>query len=86
MQNSILMVHVIFGVLFIFSVLVQDKGTGLSAAFGGSGGFYASQRGAAKVFHYVTLVLCLGFFLTALLYVMLEPSSAPVSVESVTAE
>jgi len=76
MQQTVLIIHVVIGLLFILAVLVQDKGTGLSAAFGGSGGFYASQRGAAKVIHYLSVIFCLIFFATALIYVVL-PSDAP---------
>lgn len=75
-MHPALIAHVVFGLLFIFAVLIQDKGTGLSAAFGGSGGFYASQRGAAKVMHYLSIVFCIGFFLSALLYVVI-PAPAP---------
>jgi len=74
MQNTVLIVHVIVGILFVLSVLVQDKGSGLSATFGGSGGFYASQRGAAKVIHYLSLAFCIVFFASALLYVVVPPS------------
>lgn len=74
MQNTVLIVHVVVGLLFVVSVLVQDKGSGLSATFGGSGGFYASQRGAAKVIHYFSLALSIVFFATALLYVV-SPAS-----------
>jgi protein translocase SecG subunit len=85
MQNTVLIVHVVIGLLFVLSVLVQDKGSGLSATFGGSGGFYASQRGAAKVIHYFSVIFCLVFFATALLYVVVE-EDAPVGPESSSIE
>ncbi|GEM_PF-1778888 len=67
MVSFFLWLHVAFGLLFIAAVLVQDKGTGLSATFGGSGGFYATQRGAAKVLHTLTVVFITVFLLSALL-------------------
>ncbi|MGE3279271.1 MAG: preprotein translocase subunit SecG, partial [Candidatus Altimarinota bacterium] len=69
-------------ILFILSVLVQDKGSGLSSTFGGSGGFYASQRGAAKVIHYLSLVFCFIFFATALVYVVLPDAGPETSLEA----
>ena len=72
MEQEVLIAHVVIGVLLIIAILVQDKGTGLSATFGGGGGFYASQRGAAKVIHNVTIVLSVLFFLSALLYVSVD--------------
>lgn len=93
MQNTVLIIHVVIGMLFVLCVLIQDKGSGLSAALGGTGGFYASQRGAAKVIHYITMVLCVVFFATALVYVVLPTdvvppptADAPVITPSVTAE
>ncbi|MDF2379418.1 MAG: preprotein translocase subunit SecG [Candidatus Gracilibacteria bacterium] len=72
MQQEVLIAHVVIGILLIVSILAQDKGTGLSATFGGGGGFYASQRGAAKVIHNITVVLSVLFFLTALLYISID--------------
>lgn len=90
MQQTILMAHVVLGTLFVICVLIQDKGTGLSAALGGSGGFYASQRGAAKVIHYITMALCVAFFATALVYVVLpvnpSESTQPSLIPSITSE
>lgn len=76
MQSIILIIHVAFGLLFILFVMIQDKGTGLSATFGGTGTFYASQRGAAKVVHYLTVIFAVIFFASALLFVVL-PKPAP---------
>ena len=70
MQNAILMAHIGFGILFVLFVLIQDKGTGLSATFGGTGTFYASQRGAAKVVHYLTVIFAVIFFVSALLFIV----------------
>ena len=88
MQHTVLIAHVVIGMLFILCVLIQDKGTGLSAALGGGGGFYASQRGAAKVIHYVTVVLCVAFFGTALGYVLLPaaPEQAQPKIVNTSSE
>lgn len=75
-----LTLHIVFGLFFIFSVLIQDKGSGLSAAFGGTGTFYASQRGAAKFVHYATVLFAILFFATALLSVLFPRTGATLDV------
>ena len=50
--------------LLIVIVLLQQKGTGLSGAFGGSGGFYRTKRGFEKTLFIATIVLT-GLFLAS---------------------
>lgn len=42
-------------------ILVQQKGSGLSATFGGTGGFYSTKRGAEKVIAISTIVVFVAF-------------------------
>lgn len=56
-----MIVQVIISVLLSLSILLQQRGTGLSATFGGQGGFYASKRGAEKVLHNATIILAILF-------------------------
>jgi len=74
MQDYILYAHVGFGILMILFILMQDKGVGFGSAIGGvgGGGFYATQRGAAKVIHIMTIIFAILFFLAALLYIISE--------------
>ena len=44
-------------VLLIIAILIQNKGVGLSAMFGGEGGVYRTKRGAEKVVAVATVVL-----------------------------
>ena len=46
-----------FSVLLALAILSQNRGSGLSAMFGGEGGFYRSKRGAEKVLSVATVVL-----------------------------
>lgn len=52
------------GILLIIAVLLQNKGTGLGAAFGGGGTIHQTKRGAEKVLYYITIILSV-IFLTA---------------------
>jgi len=50
--------HIVVSVLLAAAVLLQQKGAGLSAAFGGnSGGFYRTKRGFEKALFIGTIVL-----------------------------
>ena len=56
--------------LLIISILLQQRGGGLSSAFGGSAVEYSTKRGAEKVIFYATIVLAilfLGISITSLL-------------------
>lgn len=55
-------------VLLLLFILMQDKGTGLSATFGGSGNFYASKRGVEKILSRGTVLLAILFFLNAVAF------------------
>ncbi len=91
MQYTILLSHVIIGILFSISVLMQDKGVGFGTAVGGAGGgaVFTTKRGAAKILHNVSVVLAVLFLLTALAYVVVpvdETSTAAPVISSPAAE
>ncbi len=55
--------QVIFAVLLVTAILMQQKGTGLGAAFGGGGNMYRTKkRGGEKVLYIATIVFALIFF------------------------
>lgn len=53
-------------VLLIIAVLLQQRGGGLSSAFGGSGMEYSTKRGAEKITFYATIVLAIAFLVLSL--------------------
>jgi len=57
--------QIIISVLLVVCVLVQSKGVGLSATFGGEGGFYRSRRGVEKLLFRATILLAALFAITA---------------------
>lgn len=67
-QVVISYLQVIISVLLAVAVLVQNRGTGLSATFGGAGGFHASKRGAEKVLSQATVILAVLFVLNSLAF------------------
>lgn len=71
MKSTLLVFQVIISILLIISVLSQQRGSGLSATFGGSGGFYASKRGAEKFLSMATVVFAALFLLNSILFLFL---------------
>lgn len=57
---------VILAVLMITGILLQARGTGLSAAFGGEGNVYRTKRGVEKKIFQLTVIVAILFFGVAL--------------------
>ncbi len=69
MKTILLVVQAVLALLLILSILAQQKGSGLSATFGGSGGgFQASKRGAEKVLEYITIIVTVLFIINSLAF------------------
>lgn len=52
---------IVVAILLIISILLQQRGSGLGAAFGGEGNIYMAKRGAEKVIFWATVVLAILF-------------------------
>lgn len=63
MEKIIIGVQVVSLVLLIGTVLLQQKGTGLSGVFGGGSNYYQTKRGAEKFVFYTTIISAFVFFL-----------------------
>jgi len=48
--------QIIFAILVVILILLQQQGSGLGSAFGGEGNYYRSKRGLEKVFFYLTSI------------------------------
>lgn len=59
-------VEIVLAVLLITGILLQARGSGLGAAFGGDGNIYRTRRGIEKRLHGATIVVAVGFFAVAL--------------------
>ena len=66
MQTFLFVTQVVLSILLSLAILTQQRGSGLSATFGGGGGFHASKRGAEKVLHNATIVLAVLFILNSI--------------------
>lgn len=54
--------QIISGILLIASILIQQKGTGIGAAFGGESAIYRTRRGIEKTLLIATIVFAILFF------------------------
>jgi preprotein translocase subunit SecG len=70
-MNWIKISQVIVSLLLITAILLQNRGTGLGSAFGGSGGVYLTKRGIEKKLFIATIVLAVIFFLLSILGIIL---------------
>lgn len=62
MKNLITIIQLVVSVLLIASILLQQKGAGLSEAFGGDSVVYQTRRGFEKLLFWGTIVLAVLFF------------------------
>ena len=62
--------QIILALMLTAAVLVQQKGSGLSSAFGGTGMEYSTKRGAEKFFFYATIVLAILFLVVSVLRIL----------------
>lgn len=60
-------IEIIAAIVLIVLVLLQMQGSGLSSAFGGSGGFYRSKRSIEKLLMWATVVDTIVFATVSIL-------------------
>ena len=56
---------IIVAILLVVAILLQQRGTGLGATFGGEGNVFASRRGFEKVLFILSIVLTALLFAAA---------------------
>jgi len=71
MNNYLAIAQIIVAIFLILSILLQKRGEGLGAAFGGGGGFYAARRGLEKKIFWLTIISGIIFIALALLNLIL---------------
>lgn len=72
MRTILFVSQIAISILLALSILVQQKGAGLSATFGGTGGFYTTKRGAEKVLSIATIVLAVLFVANSLAFLFFQ--------------
>jgi preprotein translocase subunit SecG len=67
MDKILNIVQIVIAVLLSILILLQQRGTGLSSAFGGEGGVYFKKRGAEKIIFTATIILAVLFIAAAII-------------------
>jgi len=65
MEEILNVIQIVISGLLIITILLQQRGTGLSGAFGGEGNVYFKKRGAEKIIFIATIVLSVLFIASA---------------------
>ena len=73
MRTLLTVIQIIISLALIGAILLQQRGTGLSATFGGEGNIYRTKRGLEKIIFAATIVLAVLFFVTALASILFFP-------------
>jgi protein translocase SecG subunit len=68
-MRSLLIAQAVVAIFLILSILMQNRGSGLGAAFGGDFGGYYTKRGLEKFLLYATVVFAVVFFVLGIVNV-----------------
>ncbi len=66
-MNIFDIIQLVSAIILIVLILLQSRGAGLGAAFGGEGNIYRTKRGMEKIIFRATIVFAVVFFVAALL-------------------
>lgn len=65
MEKGLILAQIFISVLLTVSILLQNRGAGLSATFGGDSGGYYTKRGFDKFLYWSSVVLSVLFLVVA---------------------
>lgn len=72
MLEIINIASIVISILLVVSILLQNRGAGLSSTFGGDFGGYYSKRGFEKFLTWFSIMLAILFVLLAILNLVLS--------------
>ena len=72
MQKVLYIVQILISTLIIVAVLMQNRGAGLSAVFGGGGNIYRTKRGLEKGLFTLTIILVVLFVLAGVVSLVIS--------------
>lgn len=70
-MNLLDIAQIVISAFLIIAILIQQRGGGLSGAFGGEGSVYATRRGIEKKIFITTIVLAVLFIGVSILRLFL---------------
>lgn len=72
MKPVVYLIQIIVAVLLILVIVIQEKGSGIGASFGGDFSFYRTKRGAEKLLFYFTIFLSVAFVLLSIVGLIIK--------------
>lgn len=72
MKTVTLVIQLVAALSLIVCVLLQNRGTGIGAAFGGDGNIYRTKRGVEKGLFILTILFSVLFIAASLAAVILQ--------------
>lgn len=72
MSQLILVAELIVAIALMVAILLQAKGVGMSAVFGGENTMYRSRRGVEKLLHRGTIALAAVFMILAIVNILIS--------------
>ncbi|HNP75411.1 MAG TPA: preprotein translocase subunit SecG [bacterium] len=64
-------IQIVAATALIVAILLQNRGSGLGAAFGGESNVYRTRRSFEKMIFYATIILAIIFFITAFINILI---------------
>ena len=72
MLKIISIIQIVVATLIVVAILMQNKGSGAGAVFGGGGGVTHTRRGAEKWLHYSTIALVTIFVALGIISLIIQ--------------
>jgi protein translocase SecG subunit len=72
MERILNIIQIVISALLVVSILLQQRGAGLSSTFGGEGGVYFKKRGMEKILFIASIVLAGLFILSAIIRMVIS--------------
>jgi preprotein translocase subunit SecG len=76
LQKILTYVELVTALLLTVTILMQSKGAGLGAVFGGEGNVYRTKRGAERVLFFTTIALGVIFAGAAIATLIIRAQNA----------
>ncbi len=72
MKSFLIITQILLSMALIAVVILQQRSTGLSATFGGTGGgFHVAKRGAEKVLFNLTIAIAVLFIINSISFLFI---------------
>lgn len=71
-MRNLQIAQIAIAILLMLAILLQNRGSGLSGVFGGSGSVYRTKRGLEKKLFFLTIILSVLFISVSLAVILLR--------------